>query len=102
MLCRKRCKHLQRTVSEHHYLHGAANLPIYCASMTLLTTSQCVNSLFDPDLESSMICSRVLFSVAQNAVFIVDMNSLVGIVGKFSVITWAHGSGAAAIAAGLL
>lgn len=58
------------------YLHDSPRLPIYCQVSKLLSTSQCVNALLDPELKSDVVCGYIPFGVNCNSSFIVDMNRL--------------------------
>ena len=55
------------------FLHGMATLPIHTKTDKPLTTVQCINILFDPDV---VVCNRIPFDINCNSVYVVDMSNL--------------------------
>lgn len=58
------------------YLHDCSEFPIYSKIHKLLTTSEIINCILDPELSEHSICKRVPIAVNCNAVFLVDMSKL--------------------------
>ena len=58
------------------FLHDLSTIPIYCQSSKQLSTVQCVDILFDPELSSNSLCTRVPFDVHCNSVFVIDTSNL--------------------------